>query len=132
MINKITGLEDKHPKKNTGVKINKISGKPDALPSYDRPSESRASRIGTFSEHELGTLTPGAVSTKEDAFELRAMAQDTSEKWANGALKAGITGLGAFTENTLGIAAGLINLAQGESFSDTGLGRSIDGWNEWA
>lgn len=64
----------------------------------------------------------------------RAENQTTTEKWVNGLTKAGITAAGAFAENTVGAAAGLLNLAFGEnhSYYDNPVGRAIDSANEWA
>ena len=66
--------------------------------------------------------------------ETRAENQTTVEKWAHGLTKAGITALGAVTENTIGVAGGLLNLAFGEnhSYYDNPVGRTIDEVNEWA
>jgi hypothetical protein len=66
--------------------------------------------------------------------ETRAQNQTTIEKWAHGLTKAGITALGAVTENTIGVAGGLLNLAFGEnhSYYDNPVGRTIDEVNEWA
>jgi hypothetical protein len=66
--------------------------------------------------------------------ETRAQNQTTVQKWAHGLTKAGITALGAVTENTIGVAGGLLNLAFGEnhSYYDNPVGRTIDEVNEWA
>jgi hypothetical protein len=64
--------------------------------------------------------------------EERALRQSTGEKWKNGLIKAGITTLGAVTENTLGVLAGLGEMATGGSYYDNFVGKGIDEVNDWA
>tara|TARA_R110000824_G_scaffold71083_3_gene182192 strand:- start:2190 stop:6911 length:4722 start_codon:yes stop_codon:yes gene_type:complete len=62
--------------------------------------------------------------------EERAQNQGTGEKWVNGLSKAGVTTLGAIAENTLGIVAGLGELATGGAYYDNFVGKSVDKWND--
>jgi hypothetical protein len=63
--------------------------------------------------------------------EIRARNQSTAEKWGHGLSKAGITTLGAVAENTLGIVAGLGELATGGAYYDNVIGKAVDRTNEW-
>jgi len=62
--------------------------------------------------------------------EERSQNQSTADKWGNGLLKAGVTTLGAVAENTLGIVAGLGELATGGAYYDNFIGKNIDKMNE--
>lgn len=64
--------------------------------------------------------------------EERAQRQSTGEKWANGLMKAGITTLGAVYENTVGVFAGLGEMATGGSYYDNFVGKQVDSVNNWA
>ncbi len=65
--------------------------------------------------------------------ETRAQNQSPGEQFVHGLFKATITAAGAFAENTIGLVAGLGNMAFGNgSFYDNPVGRSIDSVNEWA
>lgn len=65
--------------------------------------------------------------------ESRASAQSTWEKWGNGLTKMGITTLGAFTENTLGVLFGMGEMAWGSGYYyDNYIGKNVDKMNEWA
>ncbi len=74
------------------------------------------------------------LSPFADLNDERAKRQWTVEKWAHGLTKAGITVGTAFAENTVGLIAGLGNLAFGEnhSFYDNPFGRAMDQINEAA
>ena len=106
---------------------------------------------GTLSPLEISASTIDLTNTYTDPIESymsygvplnpfvdwneeRAKRQSTLEKWGHGLTKAGITGLTAVAENTLGTVAGLMNLAFGEnhSFYDNPVGRAMDDINEWA
>ena len=63
--------------------------------------------------------------------EQRARLQGTGEKWLNGISKALVTTAGAVVENTLGIVAGLGELATGGAYYDNFVGKSVDKGNEW-
>ena len=63
--------------------------------------------------------------------EQRARNQGTGEKWLNGITKALVTTAGAVVENTLGIVAGLGELAAGGAYYDNFVGKSVDKGNEW-
>ena len=69
---------------------------------------------------------------EQDAADLRAAHQSTSEQWLNGIGKAGITFTGAVLENTLGVAAGLASLVSGGKYYDNFIGHSVDNMNNWA
>ena len=58
--------------------------------------------------------------------------QSSGEKWRNGLIKAGVTFSGAVLENTLGIAAGLTEVAGGGKYYDNFVGKSVDSMNNWA
>lgn len=140
-LDKITGLEmdDKNPPqrdKITGLPMRDPEGPPVRREWRDaalNPYSYVGGPGGSFTQDELNTLPMGTqMLGRDDAFEARALSQGTWEKWKHGLLKAGVTFGGAFTENTLGVAAGLISVLTGGSFSDTALGKTIDGWNEWA
>ena len=62
--------------------------------------------------------------------EERAKNQGTGEKWVNGLAKAGVTTLGAVAENTLGVVAGLGELATGGAYYDNFVGKTVDKANE--
>jgi hypothetical protein len=74
------------------------------------------------------------LSPFADLNEERAQRQSTGQKWLYGITKAGITLGTAFAENTVGLLAGLGNLAFGEnhSFTDNPFGRAMDNINEAA
>lgn len=74
------------------------------------------------------------LSPFADLNDERAKRQGTFEKWVHGLTKAGITVGTAFAENTVGLIAGLGNLAFGEnhSFYDNPFGRAMDQINEAA
>lgn len=62
----------------------------------------------------------------------RAKNQGTGEKWLRGASKALVTTVGAVTENTLGVIAGLGEMAFGSGYYyDNFIGQSIDKANDW-
>jgi len=64
--------------------------------------------------------------------EQRAKNQGTGEKWLNGFTKAIVTTVGAVTENTLGVLAGLGEMAFGSGYYyDNFIGQSIDKANDW-
>jgi len=63
--------------------------------------------------------------------EQRARLQSTGEKWRNGISKALVTTVGALVENTVGVIAGLGELATGGAYYDNFVGKSIDKGNEW-
>ena len=73
-----------------------------------------------------------ALNPYSDWNEQRAQRQSTFSKWTNGLTKAGITTIGAVTENTLGVLAGLGTLATGGSYYDNFIGKGIDKTNAWA
>jgi hypothetical protein len=73
-----------------------------------------------------------ALNPYSDWNEQRAQRQSTWDKWKNGLIKAGITTVGAVTENTLGVLAGLGSLATGGSYYDNFVGKGIDNVNDWA
>jgi hypothetical protein len=73
-----------------------------------------------------------ALNPYADWNEQRAQRQSTWDKWRNGLIKAGITTVGAVTENTLGVLAGLGSLATGGSYYDNFVGKGIDNVNDWA
>ena len=62
--------------------------------------------------------------------EERAKNQSTVDKWGNGLAKAGVTTLGAVAENTLGILAGIGEIAQGGAYYDNFIGKNVDKMNE--
>jgi hypothetical protein len=65
--------------------------------------------------------------------ESRASAQSTWDKWGNGLAKMGLTTLGAFTENTIGVLFGLGEMAVGSGYYyDNFIGNQVDKINEWA
>ena len=62
----------------------------------------------------------------------RAKNQGTGEKWLNGISKALVTTVGAVTENTLGVVAGLGELFFGSGYYyDNFIGQSVDKANDW-
>jgi len=63
--------------------------------------------------------------------EQRARLQGTGEKWLNGISKALVTTGGAIIENTVGVIAGLGELATGGAYYDNFVGKSVDKGNEW-
>lgn len=73
-----------------------------------------------------------ALNPFTDWNEERALRQSTGEKWKNGLIKAGITTVGAIAENTLGVLAGLGEMATGGSYYDNFIGKGVDNTNEWA
>lgn len=77
-----------------------------------------------YSEYGVG-LSPYA-----DLDERRAVNQSTGEKWGRGLMKAGVTTLGAVAENTIGILAGLGELATGGQYYDNFVGKAVDSANE--
>ena len=74
------------------------------------------------------------LSPFADLNDERAQRQHWGEKWGRGLVKAGITLGTAFAENTVGLMAGLGNLAFGEnhSFTNNPFGRAMDNINEAA
>lgn len=74
------------------------------------------------------------LSPFADLNDERAKRQGTFQKWVHGLTKASITVGTAFAENTVGLVAGLGNLAFGEnhSFYDNPFGRAMDQINETA
>ena len=65
--------------------------------------------------------------------ESRASAQSTWDKWGNGLAKMGLTTIGAFTENTIGIFFGMGEMAVGSGYYyDNYIGKNVDKMNEWA
>ena len=64
--------------------------------------------------------------------EQRAKNQGTGEKWIRGLSKALVTTVGAVAENTLGVLAGVGELAFGSGYYyDNFVGHSIDKANDW-
>ena len=64
--------------------------------------------------------------------EQRAQNQGTGEKWLNGVSKALVTTAGAVVENTLGVLAGLGEMAFGSGYYyDNFIGKSVDKANDW-
>lgn len=64
--------------------------------------------------------------------EQRARNQGTGEKWLNGVSKALVTTAGAVVENTLGVLAGLGEMAFGSGYYyDNFIGKSVDKANDW-
>ena len=62
----------------------------------------------------------------------RAKNQSTGEKWLNGLSKGLVTTAGAVVENTLGVIAGLGEMAFGSGYYyDNFIGQSIDKANDW-
>jgi hypothetical protein len=107
----------------------KSSGYNDALDSATRSFN--LSNIYTDSLESYGKYGI-ALNPYSDWNEERAQRQSTFDKWVNGLTKAGITTVGAVTENTLGVLAGLGSLAAGGSYYDNFIGRGIDNVNDWA
>ena len=64
--------------------------------------------------------------------EQRALGQTTGEKWSHGLKKAAITTGGAIVENTVGIIAGVGELLNGGQYHNNEVGKTVDGWNDWA
>ena len=61
----------------------------------------------------------------------RAQNQSNVEKWGRGVTKGLATGLGAVVENTLGVIAGLGELATGGAYYDNYVGKSVDKMNDY-
>jgi hypothetical protein len=110
---------------------------PSRNPSYD-PLGMSAATIDLTNAYTDPLSNYGSygvpLSPFADFNEERAQRQSTGEKWVRGLTKAGITLGTAFAENTVGLMAGLGNLAFGEnhSFVDNPFGRAMDDINEWA
>ena len=61
----------------------------------------------------------------------RAQNQSNTEKWGRGISKGLATGIGAVIENTLGVIAGLGELATGGAYYDNYVGKSVDKMNDY-
>ena len=112
---------------------------PDARRHYDFSGlDAAASQVNLTNTYTDPLESYTSYGVPRNAFidwnETRAENQSTVQKWANGLTKAGITALGAVTENTVGVVGGLLNLAFGEnhSYYDNPVGRTIDEVNQWA
>jgi hypothetical protein len=92
---------------------------------YSGPLFSSARDLASYAEYNV------PLSPYLDLDEKRAQNQSTAEKWGRGLMKAGVTTLGAVAENTLGIIAGLGELATGGQYYDNGVGHVVDGANEY-
>mgnify|MGYP003109120291 FL=1 len=71
------------------------------------------------------------VNRYMDWNEKRAQNQSNVEKWGRGVTKGLATGLGAVVENTLGVIAGLGELATGGAYYDNYVGKSVDKMNDY-
>ena len=92
---------------------------------FNVPTESMYSDLQSYADYGV------SLSPISDLDEARAQRQSTAEKWGNGLLKAGVTTVGAIAENTLGIVAGLGELASGGQYYDNAVGQTVDSANEW-
>jgi len=89
------------------------------------PTESIYSDLKSYTDYSV------SLSPISDLDEARAQRQSTAEKWGRGLLKAGVTTAGAVAENTLGIVAGIGELATGGTYYDNIVGQTVDDANEW-
>ena len=81
--------------------------------------------LKSYTDYGLG------LSAYTDLDEQRALNQSVGEKWGRGLIKAGVTTAGAVVENTLGILAGLGEMASGGQYYDNFVGKAVDDTNEY-
>jgi hypothetical protein len=146
-LSKATGLPIEQIKKEQGdpndpgqqflkAAVGTATPEPLQRSGYNDPLDSATrafnlSNVYTDSLESYGK-TGIALNPYSDWNEQRAQRQSTFDKWVNGLTKAGITTLGAVTENTLGVLAGLGEMATGGQYYDNFVGKGIDKVNDWA
>ena len=119
------------PANNSALDLNTFSAPAQQRSTYygqgrfQLPTYSPMKDLASFAEYNV------PASPYLDMFEKRAQNQSTAEKWGNGLLKAGVTTLGAIAENTLGILAGLGELATGGQYYNNFVGKAVDASNEY-
>ena len=128
-INPLTGLpytvhgaDGKKPTRNPNV--NPLTGKPYTVTNQNyTPFKGTIGIPGDYSDYD-GSWSGLSPATNVNPFtnidEQRARNQSTWDKWGNGIAKAGVTFVGAASENTVGYAMGLADyIASGfEDFDD--------------
>ena len=143
-LSRVTGLPEVKAeaalvKEHEGLaELNRLSGslkfeKDQGGTSFVENARSRIDLSNIYTdpiENYVGYGVP--LNAFSDWNEQRALRQGTGEKWKNGLIKAGITTVGAVTENTLGVLAGLGEMATGGSYYDNFVGKGIDKVNDWA
>jgi hypothetical protein len=119
------------PANNSTLDLNTLSAPAQQRSAYygqgrfQLPTYSPMKDLASFAEYNV------PASPYLDMFEKRAQNQSTAEKWGNGLLKAGVTTLGAVAENTLGILAGIGELATGGQYYNNFVGKTVDASNEY-
>jgi hypothetical protein len=148
-ISKVTGLQPAELESQYSIgnprksEIESITGTKVDFTKYSAPNLDATSPLQALSRQiDLTNVytDPIASYTKYgvplspfvDWNEERAQRQSTGDKWANGLTKAGITTLGAIYENTVGVFAGLGEMATGGSYYDNFVGKQVDSVNNWA
>lgn len=148
-ISKVTGLQPAELESQYSIgnprksEIETVTGAKVDFTKYSAPNLDATSPLQALSRQiDLTNIytDPIASYTKYgvplnpfiDWNEERAQRQSTGEKWKNGLIKAGITTIGAVAENTLGVFAGLGELATGGSYYDNAVGQGVDKVNAWA
>ena len=105
----VHGVEGKKPARNPNV--NPVTGKPYTVTNQNyTPFKGTLGTPGDFSAYD-GSWSGFSPATNVNPFtnldEQRARNQSTWDKWGNGLAKAGVTFVGAASENTVGYAMGL-------------------------
>ena len=148
-ISSITGLQPQELQSQFGLgdpqkaSIEAITGTKLDPSKYSAPNPDATSPLQALSRQiDLTNVYTDPISSYTkygvplspfvDWNEERALRQSTGQKWANGLMKAGITTLGAVYENTVGVFAGLGELATGGSYYDNFVGKQVDEVNNWA
>ena len=117
------------PANNSTLDLNSLSAPPQKRGAYygqgkfQLPTYSPMKDLASFADYGV------PASPYLDMVEKRAQKQSAAEKWGHGLLKAGATTLGAVLENTVGMLAGLGEMATGGEYYDNFVGNFIDSAN---
>jgi len=143
-LSRVTGLPETKAeaalvKEHEGLaELNRLSGslvfeKDQGGTSFVENARSRVDLGNIYTDPIENYVSYGVpLNAFSDWNEQRALRQSTGQKWKNGLIKAGITTVGAVTENTLGVLAGLGEMATGGSYYDNFVGKGVDKVNDWA
>ena len=133
-LDPFTGLpiSEKPTKENTFT--NPFTGKQE-VGTYQGPLPTKQIGVGANYTDPVDRYQKYNVPLRRqfDWNEERAQRQPTSEKWANGLMKAGTTMVGAVADGTIGVVAGIFNAANQGSWSglyDNPVGRAVDKMND--
>ena len=134
-IDPITGLQTIKDPKKPNLKTDPITGE-SFIPVRPVTPTARPQLLTTQYTDNISKYQKYNVPLRQEFNwdEQRAQRQSTTEKWGHGLLKAGVTTVGAVSDNTLGVLAGIGQAAvawDATKFYDNEVGKAVDKTNNW-